>query len=59
MGWGHQHLRGYTLSDQKAWSCMAWAIGDAEAEPGPIAASWHSNKFPNPVTGGAYCRYFI
>ena len=27
-------------------------IGDGEAETGPLATSWHSNKFVNPVTGG-------
>ncbi len=28
-------------------------VGDGEAESGPLAASWHSNKFLNPVTDGA------
>ncbi|MEU4805149.1 phosphoketolase family protein [Actinosynnema sp. NPDC023587] len=28
-------------------------IGDGEAETGPLAASWHSNKFLNPMTDGA------
>ena len=28
-------------------------IGDGEAETGPLAASWHSNKFLNPVLDGA------
>ena len=27
-------------------------IGDGEAETGPLATSWHSNKFVNPVTDG-------
>ncbi|MCS7243756.1 MAG: phosphoketolase family protein [Candidatus Calescibacterium sp.] len=27
-------------------------IGDGEAETGPLSASWHSNKFINPVTDG-------
>jgi xylulose-5-phosphate/fructose-6-phosphate phosphoketolase len=31
----------------------ACVIGDGEAETGPLAASWHSNKFLNPVTDGA------
>ncbi len=31
-------------------SCI---IGDGEAETGPLAASWHSNKFLNPRTDGA------
>ena len=28
-------------------------VGDGEAETGPLAASWHSNKFLNPTTDGA------
>ena len=31
---------------------VACVIGDGEAETGPLAASWHSNKFLNPVTDG-------
>ncbi|MFO7305841.1 MAG: phosphoketolase family protein [Gammaproteobacteria bacterium] len=31
----------------------ACVIGDGEAETGPLAASWHSNKFLNPVHDGA------
>ncbi|OBF39350.1 phosphoketolase [Mycolicibacterium peregrinum] len=32
---------------------VACVIGDGEAETGPLAASWHSNKFLNPVVDGA------
>ena len=32
---------------------VACVIGDGEAETGPLAASWHSNKFLNPATDGA------
>ncbi|HWK17407.1 MAG TPA: phosphoketolase family protein [Solirubrobacteraceae bacterium] len=32
---------------------VACVIGDGEAETGPLAASWHSNKFLNPVSDGA------
>lgn len=32
---------------------VACVIGDGEAETGPLAASWHSNKFLNPTTDGA------
>jgi xylulose-5-phosphate/fructose-6-phosphate phosphoketolase len=32
---------------------VACVIGDGEAESGPLAASWHSNKFLNPKTDGA------
>ncbi|HEY8437303.1 MAG TPA: phosphoketolase family protein [Candidatus Limnocylindrales bacterium] len=28
-------------------------VGDGEAETGPLATSWHSNKFVNPATDGA------
>lgn len=28
-------------------------VGDGEAETGPIATAWHSNKFLNPATSGA------
>jgi xylulose-5-phosphate/fructose-6-phosphate phosphoketolase len=31
----------------------ACVIGDGEAETGPLAASWHSNKFLNPLRDGA------
>ncbi len=31
---------------------VACVIGDGEAETGPLAAAWHSNKFLNPVTDG-------
>ncbi|MGJ4995520.1 phosphoketolase family protein [Bradyrhizobium sp. HKCCYLS3077] len=32
---------------------VACVIGDGEAETGPLAASWHSNKFLNPAHDGA------
>jgi xylulose-5-phosphate/fructose-6-phosphate phosphoketolase len=32
---------------------VACIVGDGEAETGPLAASWHSNKFLNPVHDGA------
>ncbi|MCD8004845.1 MAG: phosphoketolase family protein [Oscillospiraceae bacterium] len=31
----------------------ACVVGDGEAETGPLATSWHGNKFLNPVTDGA------
>ena len=30
----------------------ACVVGDGEAETGPLATSWHSNKFLNPITDG-------
>ena len=32
---------------------VATVVGDGEAETGPLAASWHCNKFLNPATDGA------
>jgi xylulose-5-phosphate/fructose-6-phosphate phosphoketolase len=32
---------------------VACVVGDGEAETGPLATSWHSNKFLNPVRDGA------
>ena len=32
---------------------VACVVGDGEAETGPLAMSWHSNKFLNPVHDGA------
>ena len=32
---------------------VACVVGDGEAETGPLAASWHGNKFLNPVHDGA------
>ncbi|CAN7639572.1 phosphoketolase family protein [Pararhizobium sp. LjRoot255] len=32
---------------------VACVVGDGEAETGPLAASWHSNKFINPARDGA------
>ena len=32
---------------------VACVVGDGEAETGPLAASWHSNKFLDPVRDGA------
>ena len=32
---------------------VACVIGDGEAETGPLATAWHSNKLLNPITDGA------
>src|ERR1700733_2053365 len=32
---------------------VAVTVGDGEAESGPLATSWHSNKFLNPIRDGA------
>jgi xylulose-5-phosphate/fructose-6-phosphate phosphoketolase len=50
---------GYSLSHafgaafDKPGLLVAVAIGDGEAETGPLATAWHSNKFLNPVRDGA------
>ncbi len=36
------------------WSCCV--VGDGEAETGPLAASWRSNKFLNPAATARCCR---
>ena len=32
---------------------VACVVGDGEAETGPLATAWHSNKFLNAITDGA------
>ena len=32
---------------------VACVVGDGEAETGPLATAWHSNKFLDPITDGA------
>ncbi len=32
---------------------VACVVGDGEAETGPLATAWQSNKFLNPITDGA------
>jgi xylulose-5-phosphate/fructose-6-phosphate phosphoketolase len=49
---------GYSLSHafgaafDNADLIVACVIGDGEAETGPLATAWHSNKFLNPVSDG-------
>ena len=38
---------------------VACVVGDGEAETGPLATSWHSNKFLNPATTARCCRSCI
>ena len=35
---------------------VAVMVGDGESETGPLATSWHSNKFLNPITDGAVLK---
>jgi xylulose-5-phosphate/fructose-6-phosphate phosphoketolase len=34
---------------------VACVVGDGEAETGPLATAWQSNKFLNPISDGAVC----
>ncbi|WGI35068.1 phosphoketolase family protein [Mycolicibacterium aubagnense] len=51
LGYSLAHAYGAVLDNPNL--LVACVIGDGEAETGPLAASWHSNKFINPVTDGA------
>ncbi|MFL0285845.1 phosphoketolase [Mycobacterium sp. SMC-21] len=51
LGYSLAHAYGAALDNPNL--LVACVIGDGEAETGPLAASWHSNKFINPVTDGA------
>ncbi|WP_327365601.1 phosphoketolase family protein [Streptomyces sp. NBC_01217] len=51
LGYALTHAYGAALDHpQLLVTCV---IGDGEAETGPLAASWHSNKFLDPVHDGA------
>ena len=51
LGYSLVHAHGAVFDNPDLLVCCV--IGDGEAETGPLAASWHSNKFLNPVTDGA------
>ncbi|MUL47143.1 phosphoketolase family protein [Mycobacterium sp. CBMA293] len=51
LGYSLAHAYGAVLDNPEL--LVACVIGDGEAETGPLAASWHSNKFVNPSTDGA------
>src|SRR5687768_375285 len=51
LGYALSHAYGAALDNPDL--VVACVIGDGEAETGPLAASWHSNKFLNPVNDGA------
>ncbi|HEY3794581.1 MAG TPA: phosphoketolase family protein [Bradyrhizobium sp.] len=50
---GYALVHGYGAAFDNPDLIVACVIGDGEAETGPLAASWHSNKFLNPVHDGA------
>ncbi len=51
LGYSLSHAFGAVLDNPDL--ITACVVGDGEAETGPLAASWHSNKFLNPKTDGA------
>ncbi|HET9345739.1 MAG TPA: phosphoketolase family protein [Candidatus Limnocylindrales bacterium] len=51
LGYALTHAYGAAFDNPDLVVCCV--IGDGEAETGPLAASWHSNKFLNPATDGA------
>jgi xylulose-5-phosphate/fructose-6-phosphate phosphoketolase len=51
LGYALVHAYGAAFDDQDL--VVACVIGDGEAETGPLAAAWHSNKFLNPARDGA------
>jgi xylulose-5-phosphate/fructose-6-phosphate phosphoketolase len=50
LGYALSHAYGAALDNPEL--IVACVIGDGEAETGPLAAAWHSNKFLNPATDG-------
>lgn len=51
LGYALFHAYGAVFDNRYLIACCV--VGDGEAETGPLATSWHSNKFLNPQTDGA------
>jgi xylulose-5-phosphate/fructose-6-phosphate phosphoketolase len=51
LGYSLSHAFGAAFDNPEL--LVVCVVGDGEAETGPLAASWHSNKFLNPVHDGA------
>ena len=51
LGYSLSHAYGMAFDNPDL--IVACVVGDGEAETGPLATSWHSNKFLNPVRDGA------
>ena len=50
LGYALSHAYGAAFDNPDLLVCCI--VGDGEAETGPLATGWHSNKFLNPVTDG-------
>jgi xylulose-5-phosphate/fructose-6-phosphate phosphoketolase len=51
LGYALSHAYGAVFDNPDLITCCV--VGDGEAETGPLATSWHSNKFINPISDGA------
>lgn len=51
LGYSLAHAYGAAFDNPEL--VVACVVGDGEAETGPLATSWHSNKFLNPTCDGA------
>jgi len=51
LGYSLSHAYGAALDNPDL--TVACVVGDGEAETGPLATAWHSNKFINPIRDGA------
>src|SRR6476646_4435940 len=51
LGYALSHAYGAAFDNRDL--IVACVVGDGEAETGPLATSWHSNKFLNPARDGA------
>jgi xylulose-5-phosphate/fructose-6-phosphate phosphoketolase len=51
LGYALSHAYGAAFDNPNL--IVACVVGDGEAETGPLATSWHSNKFLSPATDGA------
>ena len=51
LGYALSHAYGAAFDNPEL--IVTCVIGDGEAETGPLATAWHSNKFLNPATDGA------
>lgn len=51
LGYSISHAFGAVFDHPKTIALTI--VGDGEAETGPLATSWHGNKFLNPITDGA------
>ena len=54
LGYSLSHAFGAVFDNPEL--IVACVVGDGEAETGPLATAWHSNKFLDPATTARCCR---